>query len=223
MLCSKMSLRRIAKVLRLNYKTVHRKMIFLGHKAKVFNQNYLSEQYQTKVTHLQFDDLITKEHTKLKPLSISIAVDVNTRRILGMQVSRIPAFGLLAKKARKKYGQRRSTHRRHLDSLLGEIVPFVDAHALIESDEHKLYPKLVQKHFAQARYRRFKGGSGCIVGQGELKKLRRDPLFTINQTLAMLRDNIARLIRKSWCLSKRAEFLQLHLDIYMKFHNTRLV
>ena len=71
----------------------------------------------------------------------------------------------------------------------------------------------MQKHFSLTRYRRFKSQSGSIAGQDELKKLRRDPLFTINHTLAMLRDNIARLIRKSWCLSKRAEFLQLHLNI----------
>ncbi|MBD67124.1 MAG: hypothetical protein CME62_18130, partial [Halobacteriovoraceae bacterium] len=64
---------------------------------------------------------------------------------------------------------------------------------------------------------------GCIAGQGELKKLRRDPLFALNHTCAMLRDNISRLVRKSWCVSQSIEKLQLHLDLYMKFHNTKLI
>jgi hypothetical protein len=50
---------------------------------------------------MQMDDLITKENSKLKPLSASIAVDEDRRLILGAEVSEIPAFGHLAKHAVK--------------------------------------------------------------------------------------------------------------------------
>ncbi|EQC44199.1 hypothetical protein [Bacteriovorax sp. Seq25_V] len=51
----------------------------------------------------------------------------------------------------------------------------------------------MSKYFPEAEYRRYKGGRGCIAGQGELKKLRFDPLFTLNHTCAMFRSNINRL------------------------------
>ena len=66
---------------------------------------------------------ITTEHTKLKPLSVSIAVDADRRFILEAQVSQIPTFG----------------------------------------------------HLPETNYQRYKGGRGCVVGQGELKKLKSDP------------------------------------------------
>ena len=70
---------------------------------------------------------------------------------------------------------------------------------------------------------RHKGGRGCITGQGELKKLRFDPLFSLNHTCAMLRANINRLFRKTWCTTKKKEGLERHLAVYMDFHNTRLL
>ena len=49
-----------------------------------------------KVSHLQIDDLITIEHTKLKPVIISFAMDSKTWIILGAEVSQIAAFGHLS-------------------------------------------------------------------------------------------------------------------------------
>ncbi|HLT21984.1 MAG TPA: hypothetical protein VKZ84_01005, partial [Bacteriovoracaceae bacterium] len=71
----------------------------------------------------------------------------------------------------------------------------------------------------RAEHIRHKGGRGCIVGQGELKKLARDPLFTLNHTCAMLRANINRLVRKTWCTNKKIERLKMHLDIFIDFYN----
>ena len=59
--------------------------------------------------------------------------------------------------------------------------------------------------------------------QGELKRTGWDPLFTINHTLAMLRDNIKRLTRRTWCTTKQQSALEDVIAIYMHFHNSRLV
>ena len=61
-----------------------------------------------QIESVQIDDLITSEHTKMKPVSVSVAVDKKTRMILALEVSKIPAFGHLAKKSRRKYGYRKS-------------------------------------------------------------------------------------------------------------------
>jgi hypothetical protein len=162
---------------------------------------------------------VTIEHTKLKPVTVSLAVDVDKRVILGANVASIRAFGHLADLSRRKYGQRENKHSQALHSLFGTLRPLVHPLAKIESDEHKRYPYFVRKHFPQANYTQYKGGRGCVAGQGELKKLTFDPLFILNHTCAMLRANINRLVRKTWCTTKSLERLQMHLDIFIDFYN----
>ena len=72
-------------------------------------------------------------------------------------------------------------------------------------------------------YNQFKGEKSTVSGQGELKKVAKDPLFSINHTFAMLRANVNRLIRKTWCTTKKMARLIDHLSIYVWMHNTVLV
>lgn len=218
-LASGVSMRRSALLMRVHRTTVERKLRYLAQKSRLVHEALLIKLGTDKTAHLQFDDLITTEHTKLKPLSITIAVDAKRRFILGTAVSQIPAFGHLAALSRHKYGRRKSTHKEHLYNLLEKISPYVDRDAKIESDEHNLYGQAVARFFPHASYYQYKGGRGSVVGQGELKKLRRDPLFILNHTCAMLRANINRLIRKTWCTTKDPRRLEDHLAIYIAFHN----
>ncbi len=176
-----------------------------------------------KITRLQFDDLITTEHTKLKPLSISVVVDPKTRTILGTTVSRIPAFGHLAALSRIKYGKRKSTHKEMLQELLRKISPCIALDVEIKTDEHKLYPEVIKSLFPHSKHLLYKGEQAMVAGLGELKKNRRDPLFAINHTCAMLRANINRLFRRTWCTTKNTSRLDDHLAIYMAFHNNYLL
>jgi hypothetical protein len=67
-----------------------------------------------------------------------------------------------------------------------------------------------------------KGGRGSVVGYGELKKLGYDPLFSLNHCCAMIRDNLKRLSRRTWCTTKKIENLQNQLNVFQYFYNTRL-
>lgn len=222
-LASGVSLRRSAIILKVHRTTIDRKLRYLGNKCRLSHDELLKKMLFSKTQHLQFDDLITTEHTKLKPLSITLAVDAKRRIILGTKVSRIPAFGHLAALSRRKYGKRMSTHKLGLHELLEKVSPFVDLNAKIESDEHQSYAPMVRLFFPHAHYIQYKGGRATITGQGELKKLGHDPLFILNHTCAMLRANINRLIRKTWCTTKDPIRLQDHLDIYITFHNQVLL
>ena len=84
------------------------------------------------------------------------------------------------------------------------------------------YPKLVRRHFPQATHLAYKGRRGCVVGQGELKRGGFAPLFALNHTAAMLRDNLKRLSRKTWATTKRLDRLQCLLELYMCRHNEKL-
>ena len=223
LLCSGVSMRRIAKIVNIDRKTVKRKLIYLAQKARLSQNQYLAELSQTKLKFIQFDDLITIEHTKLKPLAVSVAIDKKTRSIIGAYVAPIPAFGLLSEKSKRKYGPRQNLHKQALKRLFEKMQSIADPLVIIESDEHKTYPEFVQRYFSQATYKTYKGHPACVVGQGELKKLNKDPLFSINQPLAMLRDNIKRLARRTWCTTKSPDRLQDHLDLYIDFHNRHLI
>ncbi len=215
-------MRRAALILNIHRVTVARKFEFLAKRSERRNLESLKKM-ESSITHLQFDDLITSHHTKLKPLSVSVAVDAQTRKILNLKVSQIPAFGHLSKTSRLKYGYRRSEHLKSLRSLFKEIKSLISTNALIECDEHKLYPRIISEYLPSSKLHTYKSIPSSIVGQGELKRSKRDPLFCINHTLAMLRANINRLFRRTWCTTKKPQRLLMHLMMYMEFHNCYLL
>jgi hypothetical protein len=218
--CSGVSMRRAALLLHVNQKTIARKMRFLGTLAREELAQWRVEHYSGRpLSQVQFDDLETSEHSKCKPLSVALAVDPKTRRILSFQVSRMPAKGLLKPIALKKYGPRKDERGLGWLKLMQELQPIVSAGATFRSDENPHYPVHLRRAFPEARHERFKSRRACVVGQGELKKGGFDPLFALNHTCAMLRANMNRLFRRTWCTTKKIEGLLDHLAIYACFHN----
>lgn len=220
LLTAGVSQREIARVLCLNRKTVVRKLLYWGEEAKKALQK--SNERHPPATQVEFDDLETFEHTKCKPLSVTEVVEYRTRRIIGFEVSRMPAKGKLAAISRKKYGFRRDERPAARKRLFERVKPFIHPQALIRSDSNPLYPQDVKTHFPEATHQTVLGKRGAVTGQGELKKTKFDPLFSLNHTFAMHRANINRLIRKTWCTTKRPDRLAAHIAIYVMSHNERL-
>ena len=214
-------MRRIALNLNVDRKTVARKLKFLGELTRHFNHCHRLDY--PMVQEMQFDDLETIEHTKLKPLSVTMAVEKHSRYILGVEVSRMPAKGLLAKRALKKYGFRRDERAEGRNRLFRKIRGKIAPNAVIESDENPHYKPDIKEFFPDCHHITVKGQRGCVQGQGELKRGGFDPIFSLNQSFAMLRDNIARLIRKTWCTTKKLQPFIDHLEIYVFFHNQVLI
>ena len=219
-LSSGVSQRRLSYLLKLNRKTIKRKFLFLGFQSllslRQFNLNF------PKAEKVEFDDLETFEHTKMKPVSVTLAVESSSRRILGFTVSSMPAKGLLAKKSFLKYGPRKDDRSAGRNNLFNYLKGVVDPSATIKSDQNPHYPNDVLRHFPKATHIAVKGQRGVITAQGELKKIKFDPLFSLNHTCAKLRADINRLIRKTWCTTKKIERLRLHLAIYANYHNQSL-
>ena len=221
MLSSGMSQRRVALNFRLARKTVARKLIFLGAKARVqLEQMNLAI---TPVREFEFDDLETFEHTKCRPLSVTLAVEAKTRRVLGFEVSRMNANGKLAQKSLAKYGKVIDGRTAARHRLFKRIQPIVHPRALIRSDQNPHYPESVRKHFPHCTHQTVKGRKPANTGQGELKKVVFDPIFSLNHTCAMLRYGVSSLIRKTWCTTKKAERLADRIAIYSVQHNFRLI
>ena len=221
LICSGASHREIAKIASVNRKTVVRKLLFLAAEAE--KELREMNRHLPKATDVQFDDLITSEHTKCKPLAVSMAVESKTRRILDFEVARMPASGAFAKTARKKYGPRADERKRVRHELFTRMQAAVDPCAVIKSDLAAHYTHDIARFFPNAEHQRFKGRRSRTGTFGELKIGGFDPIFSINHTFAMLRYRINRLMRKTWCTTKRADRLRAHLMIYAVYHNTDLI
>ncbi len=220
---SGLSQRRLARYLGVNPKTIVRKIRFLALVEGEKQKRFLDETYRDRpLQFVQWDDLETAEHTKCKPLSVSLAIDPRTRKILSFQVARMPAKGHLSQIARKKYGTRPDERPVAWNQMMEELKPYVHPKSTWTSDQNPHYPALLKKHFPEAAHVRLPGARGCVRGQGELKKLRWDPMFSLNHTCAMLRANLNRLFRRTWCISKTKQGLIDHLTLYVSFHNQLL-
>lgn len=162
------------------------------------------------------------EHSKCKPLTMPIAVEQDSRKVLSLRVGKIAAKGHFAAVAKKKYGPRICERRKCIDAVFSELQVCVSMGATIKSDESRHYPRPIKKFFPNAMHLVFKGRRGCVVGQGELKAGGWDPLFSLNHTYAMFRDNLKRLARRTWTTTKKPRRLELLMFLYAWFHNLRL-
>lgn len=223
--CSLVSQRRIARHLGVSRGLVSRRLRFLALQAQSQEDASLQVEIECRgpVSEIQFDEMETFEHTKCKPLSIALAVETKSRKILAISVASMPAGGPLARISRFKYGPRADDRGQEAHALFSRMKPWVDRHALIETDQNPKYPGWIKAAFPEARHVTFKGRRSAVVGQGELKKIGRDPLFSLNHTAAMIRANVSRLIRRTWCTTKRPENLRLHLELYRRYHNRELL
>ena len=220
LLCSGISLRRAARYLHVSRTTIDRKFRFLGAQARLELER--SNLQRPKVDIVQFDDLITFEHTKCKPLSITMAVEAKTRRVLGFEVSQMPANGHLAAISRKKYGPRKDERAQGRKKLFTTLTKIVEPDAFFHSDESTHYTNDLKRFFPNSTHQRHKGKRGAVTGQGELKKVVYDPLFSLNHTCAMTRANMNRLFRRTWCTTKIRERLTDHFAMYAVYHNKHL-
>jgi hypothetical protein len=210
----------MARILRVDRKTIVKKIRLFSELDRKKQQKFLDSTYRSKpLAFVQFDDLETSEHTKCKPLSVTLAVDPNSRKILKFKVSSMPAKGHLAEISRKKYGYRVDQRPENWSQFMEELKPYVKSDAEWTSDENPQYPAHLKRHYPQAKHTRVKGGRGAITGQGELKKLKFDPLFSLNHTCAMLRANMNRLFRRTWSTTKTTRGLIDHLSMYVVYHN----
>ena len=215
------SQRRMARLLGVNVKTIARRFLPMAKRLEMENNKYVILLKDIK--QIQLDEMESWVHSKLKPVSILITVEKDTRRILIAKASYMPAKGLIKGKSLKKYGPIKDERRHLFHEELNRLSLFHPEIESIESDKNPRYPYFIKKYYPKAQYTRYKGRRGCVVGQGELKTGGFDPLFSLNHTCAMLRANINRLFRRTWCTSKSLQHLNAHLQIYMHYHNHNLV
>lgn len=218
LLVSGVSQRRVARICGTTQITVARKLVLMSRFSNALQERRLARM-KGSVEAAVFDEMETFEHSKCKPVAIAVAVEEKSRLILRVKAASMPAKGHLAKISRRRYGRREDNRKAALGLVLTAISGVAAPSLQVKSDECPRYPNMVKIYLPGAVHRTFKGRRGCIVGQGELKAGGRDPLFSLNQTCAMIRDNLKCLARRTWCTTKRIDRLQCRLDLYTSAHN----
>jgi hypothetical protein len=207
--------RDIARLVNVDVKTVAARLVWQAKHSREENKRFV-DQYIRRygpITTVQFDDLITFEHTKCKPLTVPVAVIAGTRVPLAFGIASIPASGHLAATARKRYGKREDNSRQVRETVFEQLTQILPPNVHFETDGHDHYRVLIERYFPEATHSVFPSVRGAVVGQGELKKTCFDPLFTINHFLATMRAKVNRLVRRTWCTTKDPERLSDHTDV----------
>ena len=225
LLSGEVSQRESARILAVNDKTVARRLDYFKEVAMHLHGEFLNmlKAEGRLSSTIQFDDMETFEHTKLKPVAIPLLVDGKERFIYGIDAASMPAKGLLAAISVKKYGKRDDDRAEAWLNVLSMSKPFIATEGVtITTDMHTLYPKMIKRVLPGVEHIRKKSRRAAVVGQGELKKGGHDPLFSLNHTAAMLRAHICRLIRRSWNTTKKIDRLVCHLWLYVLQHNVSI-
>ena len=219
-------MRRTARILRINQKTVSRKFRFLAEHYRQLRMRNLEGStalLARAITEVEFDEMESSIHSKLLPVTIPIAVDAKSRRMLDFRIGTIPAKGRIAAIALKKYGQRANQSPEMLREMMGNLKNFVHPEAHFISDQKSNYCSIVEKYFPRSTHDLLKSRRACVAGFGEVKEGGFDPLFALNHTAAMIRYGVSRMARRTWCTSKTIQGLKDHLELYMHYHNTTLI
>ena len=214
-------MRRSAILMGVSRKTVERRIPYFAKVSKEWQKRFL--ETRDPVTDVVFDDMESSIHTKLKPVSIPMAVEKSSRLILSYDVVSMPAKGPLAKLAVAKYGKRADHRKKGWKSVITTVNNISGERFEILSDSHKMYPSQIRSYAPKAVHKTVLSRRACVAGQGELKTGGFDPMFSFNHTAAMARANINRLIRQTWCTSKKIENLYAHFGMYQMWHNEHIL
>lgn len=206
--------RRMAMFLGISRTTFVRKFLFLARLSREEHARRISLG-SLLTSKVQFDEMETFEHTRLKPLGMPLAVCGQTGNIIDVSVATMNAKGLLAEISVKKYGYRKDTREAEIERVLSTVKRCTTPGAEITCDMKGEYRRFVATCVPQARIRQ-------VPKAKKIPEQRRnvdDELFRLNHTAAKIRHDLSRLMRKTWVTTKKAERLQAHLDLYIAYNN----
>lgn len=207
--CSGTTQRRMAKVIGVNRKTIVRKFLFMAKLAREEHMRRINSGH-IKTTYVQFDEMETYEHTKLKPLSIALAVRVKTGEIIDAKVASMNCHGHMANASRKKYGWREDNRNVACQDVLNIVKKCAKTELTVATDAKRAYITYIRNILPEAAHIQIKGRNDKNNGK---------KIFTLNYTCAKIRNDLSRMARKTWVTTKTMWALQAHLDLYIAFNN----
>lgn len=211
--------RRLAQFFGVNLKTIVRKFLFLAENAELMHLEKLSQKC-FNVSQSQFDEMLSFEHTRLKPLSIALAVEKTNQKLIAIEVAQSHYQGILSSVALKKYGHRQDKSHEARRKVLTVLQSQMRSSCQIITDAKPIYLKEVKEYVPGARLVQIKNRGSRL--QRLLSARRRnikDPMFELNLIAAKIRHDLSRMARKVWVTTKRQDRLQKHLMLFLASQN----
>jgi len=218
LLTSGVGYRQSARTLRMSHGALQRKAAKLGRAMGGLHYNLLFGLPADRTYIL--DEEETYEKASVRPLTVPLMVESETWFIIDAAVAPIRRLAKAGTRRRKRQEAEEQQHGRRLDQsreavarVLARLAPATGRGKLkLVSDKKSSYPRLAKMAF----------GDDLVehrVISSKALRTTQNPLFPINLTIAMSRDNMGRLRRRSWLVTKLATRLQLHLYLYIIYRN----
>lgn len=203
--------RQAARALGVARRTVERRVRWLAAHAEAFQSGRL--RGAALAGPFQLDEMESFEANRYQPVTVPVLIDRRTFFIVATAVGPLRRKGRMTPLQRRRraeheaaHGRRASGSKRAVRRVLGRLVPLtLNRPVVLESDRKALYGQLGSRTFGSRFVWRTHSASA--------RRDRDNPLFPINHTNARLRHFLARLRRRSWCVSKSRASLQGHLHI----------
>ncbi len=220
---SKVTHRQAARIIGCSRDTVaHRLKLLGGHCRSFHHWRLIQAAERGGITgQFQLDELETFEHSRrLAPVTVPVLIERSSYFVVDLETAPLPCRGGLSlldrvKKAERERvaGVRKSGSRDAVAKCFQVLAAFhaPEFPVHVQTDRKVTYPGILRRCFGPR-----------ILHRRHSSTDRRDyqnPLFPINHTLAMLRDGISRLVRRTWAASKLRQRLELHAWIWIAWRN----
>jgi hypothetical protein len=209
-------LRQAARVLRVARRTVEHRFAWLARHAADFQANRLATT--DLAGPFQLDELESFEANRYQPVTVAVLIDRTSLFIVDTAVGPLRRKGRMTPRQLRRraahealHGRRPSESRFAIHAVLSRLRKVARGAVLLESDEKPLYGLLGRRLLGP----RFEWRTHSASARRD----RRNSLFPINHTNARLRHFLARLRRRTWCVSKKRACLQAHLRIAALWSN----
>ena len=216
LLCHGVSLRGAARLLDINRKTVARKLVRIARHSRRLHQARLSSRLIDG--SFQLDELETFETNRYRPVSVPVLVEKRSYFVVATATAPIRRKGRMTPHQRARRAQLEQLHGRRRsgsDAAVARCLATLARHAvapiIVESDRKPAYGALCRRILRNEVLHR--------THDSRRRRNRANPLFAINHTNAMLRYCLARLRRRTWCVTRLRAWLQHALDLYCAWFN----
>ncbi len=217
LLTSGVGYRQSARVLRISPTAAQAKARKLSRHAGLLHDHLCREIAGDRIFLL--DEEETYEHASIRTLTMPVLIEKDTWFVVATDVGptrRLAAAGTSRRSwqdaEERKLGPRPDRSRecvtnvlRHLDRRLGS------GRLVLRTDQKASYATIAKEVFGDRVVHE--------TTSGKLPRTVQNPLFPINTTLAMTRDNCGRLRRKSWLVTKKGEQLLNHMHLFRLYRN----
>jgi transposase-like protein len=220
---SKVTHRQAARIVGCTRKTIAHRLELLGGHCRDFHLRRLELARERGGLRgvFQLDELETFEHSRrLAPVTVPVLIERTSYFVVDLETAALPCRGRLSERNRERKKKREDEHGLRCSGSRAAVAKCMETLAKHHSRSGPVHVQTDKKSsYRTILARRF---GARLAHERHSSIARRDysnPLFPINHTLAMMRDGISRLVRRTWAASKLRAKLATHTWIWVVWRN----